>query len=218
MRWRLLAGVPDEEVRALLSVARRCRFARGEVVFHRDDPAESMHLVISGRFAIRIATPVGETTLLGVRGPGDNFGEMALVPPGGRRSATVSALEPAETWAVYRDDFDRLCADHPAVRSALAAFLAGEVRMLNARLLDALYTPADRRVLRRLHDLAELYSRGDGAIEVPFTQEDLAELAGTSRATVNRVLRSEQERGTVSLRRGRAVVLDQEALGRRARV
>jgi CRP/FNR family cyclic AMP-dependent transcriptional regulator len=77
--------------------------------------------------------------------------------------------------------------------------------------------PSERRVLRRLRELADLY-RGDGAAaEVPLTQEALAELAGTSRATVNRVLREEQERGTVELKRAKTVVLDRDALARRAR-
>ena len=76
MRWPLLAGVPDEEVQRLLSVARRRRFARNEVVFHRDDPADSMHLIAKGRFAIRIMTPLGHTATIAVRGAGENFGEI----------------------------------------------------------------------------------------------------------------------------------------------
>ena len=62
-------GVPDEEVRRLLSVARRRRFSRHEVVFHREDPADSLHLISKGRFAIRIMTPLGETVTIGIRGP-----------------------------------------------------------------------------------------------------------------------------------------------------
>ena len=89
--------------------------------------------------------------------------------------------------------------------------------MLNERLLEALYMPAERRVLRRLSELAELYTARDGEVEVPLRQEALAEFAGTARATVNRVLREQEERGTVELRRGRVVVLDREALRARAR-
>jgi CRP-like cAMP-binding protein len=217
MEWKLLAGIPPEEVRLLLSVARRRRFSRNEVVFHRHDPADSLHLVGKGRFAIRVMTPLGDTVTIGVRGPGESFGEMALVTENGVRAATIVALEDAETFSVYRGDFERLREQHPTINDVLITFLAGEVRMLNERLLEALYVPAERRVMRRLAELAQLYGRGDEAAELPLTQEALAELAGTSRATVNRVLRDEQERGTVELRRGKTIVRDPDQLARRAR-
>jgi CRP-like cAMP-binding protein len=218
VRWHLLAGIPDEEVQRLLSVARRCTYDRGEVVFHHGDPGDSLHLVVKGRFAVRVATRLGETALLAVRGPGDNFGELALIDPGEPRSATIMALEPSETFAVFRTEFERLRREQPQIDVTLAAFLAGEVRLLNRRLLDALYLPAERRVFRRLRELVDLYARaGGGPVEIPLTQEELAELAGTSRSTVNRVLREEEARGTVELRRGRAVVLDTDAIARRGR-
>lgn len=215
MRWRLVADVPDEEVRRLISIARRRTFRRGEVVFHRDDPADSLHLVQKGRFAVRIMTPLGDTVTIALRGPGDSFGEMALVDEGARRSATLEALEDAETLAVYRPEFERLRKDHPAIDRVLISFLATEVRRQNELLLEALYLPVERRVLRRLVELCAAYGRNDG--EVPLTQEQLAELAGTSRATVNKVLREEQERGTVELRRGRTLVLLPDEIARRAR-
>lgn len=214
MRWRLLAGIPDDELQKVISIARRRRFSRHEVVFHRDDPADSLHLITKGRFAIRIMTPLGETVTIGMRGAGDSFGEMALVGDGTRRAATVVALEEAETFAVYVADFQRLRREYPSVDEVLINFLAGEVRRHNELLLEALYMPAERRVLRRLAELAELYAGEDGSI--PLTQEQLAEMAGTSRATVNRVLREEQERGTVQLRRGNTLVLKPDELARRA--
>lgn len=216
MQWRLLEGVPQEEVRRLLSLARRRTFRRGEVVFHREDPSDSLHFVAKGRFAIRVMTPLGETATIAVRGPGETFGEMGAI---GRapRSATVEALEEAETFCLYESEFDRIRRQHPAVNDVLIAFLANEVRMLNERLLEALYLPAERRVLRRVAELAQLYARDNGPIEVPLTQEELAGLAGTSRATVNSVLRDEERRGTVELRRGKTVVLDGDAIARRAR-
>lgn len=214
MRWRLVAGVPEEEVRRLISVGRRRRFSRGEVVFHRDDPADSLHLVQKGRFGVRIMTPLGETVTIAVRGPGDSFGEMALVDESARRSATVAALEEAETIAVYQAEFHRLRKEHPQVDRVLIGFLAAEVRRQNELLLEALYIPVERRVLRRLVELSGTYARSG---EIPLTQEQLAELAGTSRATVNKVLREEQGRGTVELRRGKTLVLQPDELARRAR-
>lgn len=211
MEWRLLEGVPPEEVRRLLSLARRRTFRRGEVVFHRDDPSDSLHFIAKGRFAIRVMTPLGDTATIAVRGPGETFGEMGAI---GRapRSATVEALEEAETFCLYEREFDRVRREHPAVNDVLIAFLANEVRMLNERLLEALYLPAERRVLRRVAELADLY----GGAEIPLTQEELAGLAGTSRATVNAVLRDEEKRGTVELKRGKTVVLDRGEISRRA--
>ena len=202
-------------MRRLISVGRRRTFSRGEVVFHREDPADSLHLVQKGRFAIRIMTPLGETTTIAIRGPGDSFGEMALVDESARRSATVAALEDAETLAVYQAEFHRLRKEHPQIDRVLLAFLAGEVQRQNELLLEALYIPVERRVLRRLVELSGTYARANG--EIPLTQEQLAELAGTSRATVNKVLREEQARGTVELRRGKTLVLDTHELSRRAR-
>jgi len=217
MRWRLLSDVPDKDVHMLLSVARRRRFQRGEVVFHRDDPGDSLHLIVSGRFAVRVMTPLGDMVWIAVRGPGENFGEMALAEDEARRSATVSALEDAQTFAVLKSEFDRLRQRHSGIDRVLIAFLAGEVRMLDERLLEALYLPADRRLLRRLHELSDIYRGPDGSSVIPLTQEELAEFAGAARATVNRVLREEQTRGTIELQRGKTRILNPEELARRAR-
>ena len=214
MKWALLDGVPEDDVRALLSIARRRKFARGEVVFHENDPADTLHLVDKGRFGVRTQTALGDTAILAVLGPGDMFGELALLDveefP---RSATVSALEPAETRSVHRMDFERLRREHPETASVIIGILSAQVRRLTRQLLDALYVPADKRVLRRLVEVAALYDDG----VVPLTQEDLAGLAGTSRATVNRVLREEEGRGTVKLGRGCTTVLDADALAARGR-
>jgi CRP-like cAMP-binding protein len=217
VEWPLLADVPPDDVRQLLSIARRRTFSRNEVVVHRGDPADSLHLIVSGRFGVSITTPLGDTALIAVRGPGDAFGELALVTPDARRSATVTALDGGETRSVYRDDFVRLQRNHPAVNAVLVHLLAQEVRRLSDRLAEAYYVDADSRVCRRLVELAKQH-RGDGPATIALTQEALAEMAGTSRATVNRVLREEQRAGTLELARGRTVVLDPERLSRRARL
>jgi len=206
--------VPDEALHALLTIARRRTFSRGEVVFHRGDPADSLNLIRKGRFSVRIMTPLGDTAMLSVLGPGDAVGELALLGEP-VRSATVSALEPAETYSVHRDEFERLRHEHPIVNDVLVGILTDRLRRVADQLVEAYYVPADRRVLRRVCELAELYRAGDGEVVVPLTQEEIAELAGTSRATVNRVLREAERRGSVELRRGRTAVLDVDELLRR---
>jgi CRP-like cAMP-binding protein len=209
VEFRLLADVPTEDVRALLAISRRRSFAKGEVVFHRDDPGDSLHLVVRGSFAVRIMTPLGDTVTVAVRGPGDNFGEMALVDPDSRRAATVAALQPSVTMAVYYGAFDRLRTQHPQINGVLTAFLVGEIRRQNELLLDALYLPAERRVLRRLTELADMYADDDGVIAL--TQEELGQIAGTTRTTVNRVLRDQEGRGTIALKRGQVRIIDRES-------
>ena len=208
MEWQLFAGVPPEDVRRLLAIARRRTFGRGEVVFHRGDPANALHLIVEGRFAVAITTPLGETAMLGVRGPGEAFGDLALVSGGSsERSATVSALEPGETRSVLRSDFARLRREHPGIDAVLVAILAESVRRLSEQVTEAYYLPAEARVLRRLSELAELYGG-----TVPLPQEALAELAGTSRATVNRVLREQKRRGRIKLGRAKIVVVEGDVL------
>jgi CRP/FNR family transcriptional regulator, cyclic AMP receptor protein len=215
VEWPLLAGLPADDVRELLSIARRRTFAKDEVVFHRDDPAEALHFVVRGRFAVRVATPMGDNVLLEVAGPGAVFGELALLLPDSRRSATVSALEAGETRSVFRDDFARLQRSHPGVKDVLLRLLAEQLRRASERIVEAHYVDAETRVRRRVCELANSYRDSDAPPAVPLRQEDLAAMAGTSRATVNRVLREEEKRGVVVLDRGRVTVLDADGLARR---
>jgi CRP-like cAMP-binding protein len=155
-------------------------------------------------------------TTIAIRGPGESFGEMALVADQPRRSATVAALEDAETMSVYKVDFDHVRARHPSVDRILLRFLTNEVRVLNERLLEALYVPVEKRVRRRLVELAALYGGGERAV-IRLTQETIAELAGATRPTVNQVLRDEEKRGTIELGRGRIDVIDVADIARRGR-
>jgi CRP-like cAMP-binding protein len=210
MQWPILASLPEEDARRVLQIARRRVFGRREVVFHRGDPADTLHLVHTGRFAVRIGTRFGDTVMLNMIGPGETFGEIALLDDSAPRSATIVAVEAGETRAIHKLDFDALRARYPAVSDMLATALALRVRRLSELLLEAHYESADTRVLRRVCELAS-----DGGV-VPLTQEELSNLAGTSRATVNRVLRDAQGRGELELRRGRIAVLDGESLTERS--
>lgn len=215
--WPVLESLPEQERRALLSSARRRRFGRREVLFHEGDPGETMHLIEKGRVAVRITAPLGDVATVGVLGPGEVVGEMALLGQSPRRTATVVALERTETLSIDREQFLQLRRTHPAMDRFLVEVLAERLRRMDAHLLEALYLPVDRRVLRRLLSLAHIYGDAASGTEIPLTQEDLASLAGTSRATVNRVLREAAHSGAVELARGRIRILDSDKLARRAR-
>ena len=160
MDWPLLADLPPEDVRQLLAIARRRTFARGEVVFHREDPADSLHLVVRGRFGARVLTPLGDGVLIDVLGPGQSFGELALLGLDARRSATVEALEDGETRSIFRDDFSQLQREHPGVKDVLLRLLAEGLRRSTDRLVEAHYVDAETRVRRRVAELASTYPSG----------------------------------------------------------
>lgn len=215
MESELLRVLAEPDRRAVIAAARRRRFRRQEVVFHDGDPGDTLHLIVKGHFAVRIATPLGDVASVRVLGPGEHFGELAVLSPGPRVGSVV-ALEPSETLALHRDDFVQLRESVPQVDEMMTAALIAEVRRLAAALVDALYVPAERRVWRRLADLTQLY--GDTApIIIKVTQDDLAQLAGTTRPTANRTLRSGEHDGVVRLERGSIEILDLEALHRLAR-
>ena len=216
--WPLLRSLSEEDRRQVLAAARRRRFARREVLFHEGDPGDTLHLIDKGRVAIRITTPLGDVATVGVLGRGDVVGEMAVLEEGGRRGATVMALEAAETLSIDRGAFLELRRRYPGVDLFIFDVLMANIRRVNVQLMEALFVPVDRRVVRRLLSLADIYaSRDQVDVEVALTQDDLASLAGTSRATVNRVLRQAEEAGAVSLSRGRIRVTDRALLAKRAR-
>ena len=146
------------------------------------------------------------------------FGELALVTAEGHRHTTVRALEPAETMVIYRRDFDHLRQRYRAFSELLVDILTLRVMRQSVQLEEALYLPVQTRILRRLVELARAYGGGREPAVIPLTQEEIAGLAGTARATVNRILRAERNRGTVSLEKRRITVLDLDSLVKRARL
>lgn len=215
MEWSLLAGLEPTEREAVLACGRRRHYRRHEIVWHEGDPGDTLHLVRSGRLAVRVTTPGGDRATLAVVGPGDAVGELALLNRPHRRTATLEALEAVETLALGQHDFNDLRARHPAVDDVLLDLLAGRVERLGQQLLDSRYASANRRVARALADLARVYGAG-GAAVIPLTQDEIADLAGTTRPTLNQALQSLAAAGLVALSRGRIEVRDVAALRRRA--
>lgn len=218
MDWPLLASLDEDERRRLLDRARRRTWARGDVLVNEGDPSDSLHLISAGRLAVQVSTAEGEHATINLLGRGDYFGELSLLEGRPRaRSATIVALEPAETLSLSAAEFRDLRARHPAADQLLLTLLARRVEELSGRLLEATYDGLDLRVHRRLAELAELYGDGRGGpVVVPLTQQHLAELVGGTRPSVNLVLQELATAGVVELGRGRMTILDRAALDRRS--
>jgi CRP/FNR family transcriptional regulator, cyclic AMP receptor protein len=213
--WRLLEPLRAEDREAFLALARRRTFARNEVLCHEGDPADSLHLVESGHLAVLGGLASGATAIFTILSPGDYFGELALLRADHRRTATVTALEPSRTLVVAAAAFDTLCRRNPDFERVVSTLLADRIDLLSRRLLEITYESLDRRVYRRLLELARSYGGSEGAATIPLNQTQLAGLVGATRPSVNQVLQRLAELQVVRLSRSRIEVLDVAALERR---
>ena len=216
MDWPVLASVPAADQRRLIAGLRRRAYRRDEVIFHQGDPADTLHLIAAGHVTVRVTLPGGEFVIVNILGPGEAFGEHALIGGSRPRTATVVALEQCETLSLSRDEFERLRTSYPGVDRFLVELLSARVDRLNGHLLEALYLPAERRVLRRLLYLCQLWAGDEQRVVIPVTQEMLASLAGTTRPTANQVLGRLAASQVVEVSRGQIVVLNRKELDRRA--
>jgi CRP-like cAMP-binding protein len=213
--WRDLAVAAGLDERELRARCVRRRFRRGEVVFHEGDPAGGMHLVEQGHVAVKLTTPLGEIGLIDILHPGDTFGEQSLVDGVGIRTATVVAIERAETLALDVRSFRELRQLGAGVDQFLLTVLGVRLQATSHQLLEALYLPAEIRVLRCVERLRIMFS-ADADSSIPLTQFDVAEMAGVTRSTANRLLRKAQESGLIRIARGQIDVRDVAALRRKA--
>ena len=218
MDWPLLDCLDPGKRAAVVGAAHRRTFARGEVVFHEGDPADSVHLVVTGHLAVRVSTADGATATLNLLGPGETFGELSLLgqPDAPNRSATVVCLDPVETRAIAGSAFRALCEASPGAEAWVAGLLARRVRDLSDRVRDLMFVGLDRRLYSCLLALAERYDDGDDAAVVPLTQEHLAQFVGSTRGSVNEVLQRLAAQRIVEIGRGRITVLDRAALRRKS--
>jgi CRP-like cAMP-binding protein len=135
--------------------------------------------------------------LLHVLGPGDVFGELALVDEHGTRSASVRALTPGSVRKLERGVFNELRATEPDLDQFLIAIFVGQVRRLSARVNEGASCSATQLVRRRLIALVETFGGANG-VEVPLTNVQLAQLAGVSLPVVERVVKAEKAAGTIA--------------------
>lgn len=194
-------------------------FARNEVVFHEGDPADSLHIVEKGLFVARSSSTLGHVLIVNVFRPGSVFGELALLRADPVRSATVVALRAGRTRMLRRAELDRLRAG-PAGRQFdqfLLTALADLNLALTTLVIELLFTSTSKRIQRQLLRLGELGIADDGDGWIRLSQDELAMLTATTRATVNRVLRDLERRRIVDLGRGRSRIIDVAQLTRLAR-
>lgn len=217
MEYALLAPLTPPERQRVLAAAQRRRFPRESAVFWAGDAGDSLHLVASGHVAAQITTPRGDVATVRILGPGEHFGELAMVSAG-PRSATMLALSPVETLVIGFDDFAELRKD-PNIERVFVEALATEIRRLAGALTDALYLTSSDHLWKRLAAVEAVFAGPDAETVLPLSQAMLATLAGVTRQTANKFLDEAETRGVIRRdTRGRVTVVDRAALHDRASV
>lgn len=212
----LFSALGDDDLGQVAEVTVPRSFAAGEVVFREGDASDTCYVIRSGHARAVLEHPDGRSITLAQFGPGEIFGELAMLGDE-PRSATVEMLEQTETIAILGPDMRRLLREHPEISIKLIAALGRRLREANDRLSRQSFQTVQSRVASVLAQLVEGARRegaADGDVLITATQADLAQLAGSSRESASRFLAVLERAGIITQGRGRLTVHDPAALER----
>ena len=192
-----------------------CRYAkhvtlkRGATLFSKGDPGNSLFAVISGTVKMSISSPEGRNAILNLIGPGEVFGEMAVLS-GQTRSADATANTNCEMFVIDRRDFLPFVRNHPALAMKFIELLCERVRRTSDQVEQVILRDLPGRLASALLGLTERNKLDSRTIEI--TQQEISEMVGMTRESINKQLRAWAARSWVRLEHGAIVVLEAEPL------
>ena len=218
-RTPLFATLDPDSSASLRASMSEIELARGEVLFHEGDPGDSLYVVLRGKVKLGRTSGDGRENLVAVLGPGEMFGELSLFDPG-PRSAGATALVDSTLLGLSQDELTPWLATRPDVARALLRAIARRLRRTNDSMSDLVFSDVPGRVAKALLDLSARFgTAAEDGIHVAhdMTQEELAQLVGASRETVNKALADFAGRGWLRLEARAVVLTNVERLSQRSR-
>jgi CRP/FNR family cyclic AMP-dependent transcriptional regulator len=218
-RAGLFQGVDADDVEALASEFDIIEASRGQVLFHEGEPGDSLYIVLSGKVKLGRRATDGRENLVAVMGPSDQFGELSLFDPG-PRTATAVVVTDGRIARLPKAALQKWVEERPTIALQLLRVVARRLRRTNTMLADLIFVDVPGRVAKQLLQLAQKFGSVEGGhlrVTHDLTQEELAQLVGASRETVNKALADFAARGWLRLEGKSVVILDRERLSRRAR-
>jgi CRP/FNR family cyclic AMP-dependent transcriptional regulator len=213
-RHHLLGSLEPVEAREVRRLAQTRRVRAEQTIFRRGDPGDGLYGVLSGRVVVTAESAAGKEIILNMFGPGEFFGEIALLDGKGR-SASAVAKEPSELVFLSRRLFLLLIERRPHVAIHMIALLCEKLRRTTELVEDSMFLNVASRLAKRLGGLAQQYGRpaeAPGATLLAISQGELAQTLGVSREIVSRQLAAWRDAGLIGLGRGRIVIRDPAAL------
>ena len=218
-RAPLFTALDDAAATTLRESMTQVKVTKGHTLFKEGDAGDRLFVVVEGKLKLGTSSGDGRENLLSILGPGDMFGELSLFDPG-PRTATATAVTDSRVLALANDQVIGWVTAHPQVSLQLLKRLARRLRRTNEVLADLVFADVPGRVAKAIMDLGERFgTKKDDGLHVnhELTQEELAQLVGASRETVNKALADFAGRGWVRLEPRAVVVLDYERLSNRGR-
>jgi CRP/FNR family cyclic AMP-dependent transcriptional regulator len=218
-RAGMFQGVGPSAVSALTAELHPVDFRCGHRVFAEGEPGDRLYIIISGKVKIGRRSPDGRESLLTIMGPSDMFGELSIFDPGPRTSSATTITE-VRAVSMNCESVRAWIADRPEIAEKMLRVLARRLRRTNHNLADLIFTDVPGRVAKQLLRLAQRFGKQEGdvlRVTHDLTQEEIAQLVGASRETVNKALADFAHRGWIRLEGKTVLICDCENLARRAR-
>ncbi|APT89867.1 Crp/Fnr family transcriptional regulator [Corynebacterium sphenisci DSM 44792] len=218
-RAGVFQGIDPDAVSNLLGELETVRFPRGTTIFNEGEPGDRLYIIIDGKVKLARHSADGRENLLTIMGPSDMFGELSIFDPGPRTSSAVCVTE-VNAASMNSDLLNRWVDAHPGISSQLLRMLARRLRRTNNSLADLIFTDVPGRVAKALLGLANRFGQQEGGnlrVTHDLTQEEIAQLVGASRETVNKALAEFAHRGWIRIEGKSVLITDAERLAKRAR-
>ncbi len=203
----------DQELEKIAALGVRKKYKKGSIILLEEETGAALFVIVAGKVKIVRMDDDGREVILSILGESDFFGEMAILD-GLTRSASVVATTKSELFMIHRRDFLKLLNDYPMVAIALLRELTGRLRKADAQIKSLSLKDAAGRVANVVLQLADdigMFRKGRVEIDELPLQQDLANMAGTSRETISRMIHKFIKKGYLQLQGNRLIINDYES-------
>lgn len=212
----LFADLPERERKALEERCRHLRFPAQAYLYHEGQPGDAMYMLVSGRVGVWSGGERGEPVLLAILGPGEMFGEMAILSDERVRTASTQALSRVEVIQILRTDIEALRQRFPRMSDIFIQLLLRLVQRLTTQVSELSELDSTTRLYRQLWRLGEVFEKRKAGAELPISQQQLASMTGVGLRITNQVLNQARREGILDTGKRRIVVKDWALVRRRA--